>query len=596
MPLIDLVSLRKNIIIYFSIVILIILIFTAVSVFVIQKDRQENREREYQQLINRSVEHVINAHIQKYSDLVFSISKNPIVADMIQQNNRKGLYDFLKPEWNLMQTREKYIKLMQFHLKDGRTFLRMQKPNSYGDKLGNKRAMMQEMHRSQKKLTGFETGRYGAVYRVIFPIFDRNNTYLGAIEIGVCPKYILETLKKINNLVGVMFIREDIVFPYSKTKTMMIDGYRLNSKLTPELRAILKSLRVKNQLADALEITTKYSVYRTHIFELNDFKEQPNVKIVFFQDISEAGFFRVYLILGLFVFMGFVLMLLTWMVHSRYIEHHNTLAEFYKHQLEKLAISDKLLLQSKNNLQNIFDTAPNIMITTNGQKIDIVNSYMLKFFGYASIEEFKKEHDCICDFFIESDHYIGKSVEGQVWLDYVLSTKNKLHNVCMMKGEEKHYFTLHAKKLESHEDSTHSVVVFNDITEVELIKDELEATVNELRIAKQQFDLFMLHLPFVAAIKDESYALVFINKQKGEYPGIEVIAQTLTESGDTPTAREIYALLERAKEDGKAEKIIKLEAGEQKRVARILAFAIPEDEGKVYVGIIYIDITASYHT
>jgi len=131
----------------------------------------------------------------------------------------------------------------------------------------------------------------------------------------------------------------------------------------------------------------------------------------------------------------------------------------------------------KKYLQAVFDVIPQIMITTDGTEIDRVNLAMLQFFEYESVEVFRNEHECICDYFIEENDYISREVNGIHWLTYILQNQNKLHRVCMKKGEEKCYFVVNAHKLEL-DGKERSVVTFSDVSEVENLRARLEIAVN----------------------------------------------------------------------------------------------------------------------
>ena len=70
--------------------------------------------------------------------------------------------------------------------------------------------------------------------------------------------------------------------------------------------------------------------------------------------------------------------------------------------------------------QHILDAQSSIVIITNGKKIFDVNKKFLEFFGYATLEEFKKEYDCICEHFVEDESYfhLGKVPENTTWVDF----------------------------------------------------------------------------------------------------------------------------------------------------------------------------------
>ena len=141
-----------------------------------------------------------------------------------------------------------------------------------------------------------------------------------------------------------------------------------------------------------------------------------------------------------------------------------------KHLQNKLELNRKYL-------QNIFNMTPNIMVTTNGEEIDDANHAMLKFTGFKTIEDFKSKHKCICDLFVEEDNYLQAKMNGTRWLDYILSRPSMTHEVLMMKNGKRHHFIVRAKSLEG-DDKHRKVVVFNDVTKLEEIKERFEYAIN----------------------------------------------------------------------------------------------------------------------
>jgi PAS domain S-box-containing protein len=131
-------------------------------------------------------------------------------------------------------------------------------------------------------------------------------------------------------------------------------------------------------------------------------------------------------------------------------------------QKNKLAQEKKF---STNFLEAVFDTQPNIALTTYGEKIHKANKSFLDFFEVSKLEEFTKDYDCICDRFIEKDGYLKKFYHNELWIDYVLNNPSQTHKVLLKKNDQLHEFVVNAEKLSF--DSKHRrVVVLSDITQL----------------------------------------------------------------------------------------------------------------------------------
>ena len=92
---------------------------------------------------------------------------------------RDTLYENCKLNYNTLKNYK--LKQIHFHTNEGKSFLRMNKPNIFGDDLKITRPMISKIIETKKFISGYEEGRYSGGYRYIYPIFH-NNEYVGNIE------------------------------------------------------------------------------------------------------------------------------------------------------------------------------------------------------------------------------------------------------------------------------------------------------------------------------------------------------------------------------------------------------------------------------
>lgn len=707
----DTTSLRKNITFSIVMAMLLLIIITGTVTTLIQKHRQDKRVQEYDALIHQNIEATINHYLKNYTHRIQRLIKTTRIPELLKQKDREGMERLLGPQWELMKEEEPHLAVMQLHLPDGTSFLRMHKPGSSGDQMLSFRPMLKEVQRSHKVLSGYETGRYASVYRSIVPIFDAQETYLGALEMGLEPNFILHNIQENSGFPGLIFVKDEELKLSARPDDMVIDGYRLQSKFTREMEPIRNSLTSVGHLKDHTEMAAGKKRYMIHAFTLNDFKHQAKIKILFFQDISKTGILSGYMMLGVSFMTAIVLMLLALFVYRRIGSYHKNIVQVYHKQMELLDKSEKNLRFNQNYLQGIFDSTPNIMVVTDGDALENATPAMLTFFGYETIDAFNMEHSCICDFFLESrngDECLQADMQGLTWLEYMYEHPYDIHKVCMMHSGRRHIFIVQAKPMKVDEKHL-NVVTFIDITETEEIKEQLQYAVNgsndglwdwdierdtvyysprwkamlgykeeelsnrlqtwkdrvhpddrekamhdiaksqrssniplenihrlrhkdgdwiwildraktvfdksgkavrmvgfhtditkqknlenELRASKLQFDLFMLHMPYMVTIKDESYRSVYTNRATDIFLNKQALGKTAVENLGEQAGRQIHALCERAKREGKAEELIEYTENGQKYILRALTFAIPQNDGKVYTGIIYIDITQQH--
>ena len=464
-------ALKKSVTLY-VVISMLILMFTSITITAfIQDNGEEIREKEYSKQVTNGIEHVIKHYFNNYTYRVKRLVETSNLVELIQKKDREAAYKFLYPKFKLMQEEEPYLKVMHIHLANGKTFLRVHKKEVFDDDIASIRAMVREVHKTHKLTKGYETGKHAFAYRIFYPIFDKKSNYIGAVELGLNPNFILREVDKINGFFGMIFIDNKSLKFVPKSNNIVIDGYTLQLESTPKLKKLSNYLKQENRLEDGIKINMNGREYITHLFLLKDYKQKERVKIIFFQDKTGVGIFRNNYLITLSLFMSIVLLTLVWLVYRRIGLYQDNVIETYNLQNAKA-------LYNQNYHQAIFDVTPNIMITTDGEEIDKANPAMHEFFGYTDTKNFKEEYDCICDFFLGADECLTKDVNGQSWLNYILENKDKLHKVCMLKGDKRHIFIVSAEALILDDSKHRSIVFFTDITEYQEMSQRFEIAVN----------------------------------------------------------------------------------------------------------------------
>lgn len=138
-------------------------------------------------------------------------------------------------------------------------------------------------------------------------------------------------------------------------------------------------------------------------------------------------------------------------------------------------ITDRIADQNK--LQRLFDLQKNIIIQTDGKRLKKANQSFLHFFGYDSLEDLLKEHDCLCDLFVEDERFFhsGKVPDGSTWIE-TLETLPKKERVVSLVNTHRypHLFSVSV----NHFDDDDFIVSFTDISETMLEKFALEQRVS----------------------------------------------------------------------------------------------------------------------
>lgn len=106
--------------------------------------------------------------------------------------HRDSLQAMLAPTWANLQ--EVGFRHFHFHFPDVTSFLRVHRPELFGDSLTEVRATVVAANRDQAPLFGFEEGRISNAYRCLFPLFH-DGEHVGSVEISFSLLGIRKTLE-----------------------------------------------------------------------------------------------------------------------------------------------------------------------------------------------------------------------------------------------------------------------------------------------------------------------------------------------------------------------------------------------------------------
>jgi len=148
-----------------------------------------------------------------------------------------------------------------------------------------------------------------------------------------------------------------------------------------------------------------------------------------------------------------------------------------RHDITSQIESEKKATLKNKRLQALFDATPDILILTDGVRIMNANSSFLNFFSeFKNLEEFLDKHQCVCEFFEEEDGCIYSEVNGENWLSYILNNPNKQHKAKIINEGITYTFLLKVSKVQVN--SSESIVILSDISELEALRYNLERRVD----------------------------------------------------------------------------------------------------------------------
>ena len=571
--------LRKNFVRYVSISMIALTLLITIALTLVHQQVKQEEERLYFENVNKSTKHVIEHYLNEYTHKLRRLLETRSLAVVVEKQDRDGLYALLKPKYELFKEESANFQVMHIHLADGSSFLRMHQPMFYGDDIAAIRPMLQKIHKEHTIMSGYETGVYANVYRIMGPIFNENGEYIGALEIGLNPNFIVEKVEEIYGYSGVYFVKEYMPHLYNDANDYVLDGYRLHAQGKTTVLQIKEMMQGQKHLKEQLKINYEGKVYQTHIIALSDFSGQEIIKLLFFQELKESNLFFTPLQIGTYITIVVLLVLFTRLIYIRIKKYQTAVTKVYKEKIEIIQKHEKNLESLQENNRRLLErfemavsgTEDGLWDWNVGSSEVYFSPRWKEMLGYR-------------------DNELANSLEtweSRVHPDDLATTleaiqqsqQNNTSYSCIhrLKHKDGHWVWI-LDRGKSYYDSDGNIIrmvgFHTDISELK----ELEA---ELKDSKNLFEMFMSHLPYLVAIRDEAGAFIYENRPFGDFRR-ELAAQSRDQ---------IEKLEHDAKESGIAENILEYKDGQKVHIFRTVFFRIIQESGEFLIAEIFINMT-----
>jgi len=160
-----------------------------------------------------------------------------------------------------------------------------------------------------------------------------------------------------------------------------------------------------------------------------------------------------------------------------------------RNNITKRVEAERKLKKERKYNQMLFNDQENIVFTANKKGILEANQKFFETLGYYSLQDFKDEHECICELFIEKEGYVKATTKEKHWTDDIFTYPEKQHKVLLKdKYGLERIFSIHLKSV-SFDEGNFIIISFTDITELEYAREIAEASEK----AKSEFMANMSH-------------------------------------------------------------------------------------------------------
>jgi diguanylate cyclase (GGDEF)-like protein/PAS domain S-box-containing protein len=474
----------------FTILFFYIVIEVLVGYYFLQKESNEianyTSEKigsQYQDFVN-VYQNIENSILSK----VFNFNKPEVISILTKANEtedskelaklRAELYTSFQPLF--LELNQNGIEIFHFHLPNSISFLRMHRPDKFGDSLSKVRASISKSQKNLIFVQGYEGGRIKSGFRNIIPIYNKNRL-LGSVEISFSEKKLLQELKQVTNnrysfilkksyIDGKVWEEWSDIYSLSGIDKNFVtlrsyeNSFLMHNRVAYEHVNTLLSHEIENELLK-FQRFSKYIQYEDQdilvsFIPLKDFDGENIGYIVGYKDDTKYEVIRANNSLELYI-------------TSLIITLFFIFIYYYISKSQQVKVQRKYF-------DTIFNTQKDIVVITEGTTLSDANKTFFEFFGFSDIAQFKSKHDCICEYLekIEKDDFIYKDKYGENWVQTILKNPQVDWKGEIIKNSKKYTFSIEAIYLYFDEEER-SLVTFHDITSIIKTKDELEEKVKE---------------------------------------------------------------------------------------------------------------------
>ena len=244
---------------------------------------------------NFIVKNIFNEIRQKYTDLGNELLKKPEIIEAFANRDRDELLRLSTPIYKKLKEDNSYFNIMNFYTPDTHDFLRLNKPDLFGNNLQSFHKITVKANESKEIQSGIEVGEYGIYYRVIFPVF-KDNKHIGAFEFGIDIKYLMSRLSILNLHTPLLLVSKasaEPIYKHNESADSYIGEFTNNysfvkySQSTEEKKSIL-DIADKRIINESNYIVNnddaKYLIFRG--YTLHDYKDSDIGYFVFMDEMD----------------------------------------------------------------------------------------------------------------------------------------------------------------------------------------------------------------------------------------------------------------------------------------------------------------------
>ncbi len=433
------------------------LLFTLSTIWYVKNKMELLKEKQFQQekiYLKQKLRNLLETKRKAVMSIAVVMSKDITIQEYLEHKRDINIHKLIVDISDSLRKNTDYKNIWLHIIDKNGVSLARSWSNQAGDSIYNIRKDIRDIIKSPHITSRMSVGKFSMTLKSIVPIFDEKGKFIGIVE-GISHfNSIIKKLKK-DGIESIVLVDKKYNKQLTKniTHTFINDYYVVNFNPPKKILNLVKDKGVKYFINNR-----EYKVfdnYYTFTYPIKDIDGEilgyfivlENKNKLINKEINE--FIDNTIVFSFAVLFGLIVIFII----------------FYKSRLN--------IEKQKEYFKKIFDSTKDIIVVTDLNRIIDVNRAFLEFFNIKELDEFNKINKCICDFFEEEEGYVSKEVESQNCIEYIFNHSDIEHKVKIKQNDKIYYFSVKIQKLIENEDGNLYVVVFSDITQIEISRKEL---------------------------------------------------------------------------------------------------------------------------
>jgi len=157
--------------------------------------------------------------------------KREEIIQAFAELDRSRLLRLTRPFFRTLKQESPYFASMGWILPDNTVFLRVHRPDKFGDNVSEIRKDIATVNREHRQVSGFAIGPFGLQYRIVEPVYWKGK-HIGALQFGIKASLVMDTLQqKLGVPTGLLVPNQQCsIVRYSNMPKIRMDSFSIRSR------------------------------------------------------------------------------------------------------------------------------------------------------------------------------------------------------------------------------------------------------------------------------------------------------------------------------------------------------------------------------